>query len=161
MSDTGDNDSLTDHNDIDLFSDPSQNIQNDVTDSQFNDEDMFNLIKTEFGQLDRKPFKHDLFQHTGLNDLKPIRTSLFDLVRKRDNTLTDTKLVERTNRDNPQSAGDKMAEDIFVIFQYLEGANSMSELRQCMSRSRRLTTVPDENDGLLTDIFNKLSNKAR
>ncbi|CAC5390340.1 unnamed protein product [Mytilus coruscus] len=161
MSDTGDNDSLTDHNDIDLFNDPSQNIQNDVTDSQFNDEDMFNLIKTEFGQLDRKTFKHDLLQHTDLNDLKPIRTSLFDLVRKRDNTLTDTKLVERTNRDNGQSAGDKMAEDIFVIFQYLEGANNMSELRQCMSRSRRPTTVPDENDGLLTDIFNKLSNKAR
>ncbi|CAC5373762.1 unnamed protein product [Mytilus coruscus] len=147
MSDTGDNDSQTDHNDIDLFNDPSQNIQNDVTDSQFNDEDMFNLIKTEFGQLGRQTFKHDLLQHTDLNDLKPIRTSLFDLVRKRDKTLTDTKLVERTNRDNGQSAGGKMAEDIFDIFQYLEGANNTSELRQCMSRSRRLTTVPDENDG--------------
>ena len=132
-----------------------------ITDSQFNDEDMYNLIKTEFGQLDRKTFKTSLLQYTDSNDLKPIRTSLFDLVRKSDNSLSEAKLIERTNRDNGQPPGEKLADDIYVIYQYIEGGNNFSDLKQCLSRSRKTTVASDENDGLLADIFSKLSNKVK
>ena len=121
MNDEGDesvHESVTEHNN-DLFTDPSQSTQDMITDSQFNDEDMYNLIKTEFGQLDRKTFKTSLLQYTDLNDLKPIRTSLFDLIRKSDNSLLEAKLIERTNRDNSQPPGEKLADDIYVIYQYI------------------------------------------
>jgi len=36
----------------------------------------------------------------------------------------------------------------------------VSELKQCISRSRRTTVVTDENDVVMADIFNRLSNKT-
>ncbi|VDI79118.1 Hypothetical predicted protein [Mytilus galloprovincialis] len=161
MSDIGENDSfITEQNEIDLSNDMIDNTQNGITDSQFNDQDMFNLIKSSFGQLDRKTFKHDLLKHTDTDDLRPIRNSLFDLIRNREQTYSDTKLVERTQRDNGQPLGEKLADDIYVIYQYLEGANNASELRQCVSKSKRTTTVSDETDSKMSDILNKLSNKT-
>ncbi|CAC5407010.1 unnamed protein product [Mytilus coruscus] len=162
MSDIGENDSfVTEHNEIDLSNDMIDNTQNGITDSQFNDQDMFNLIKSSFGQLDRKTFKHDLLKHTDTDDLRPIRNSLFDLIRNREQIYSDTKLVERTQRDNGQPLGEKLADDIYVIYQYLEGANNASELlRQCMSKSKRTATISDETDSKMSDILNKLSNKT-
>jgi hypothetical protein len=61
----------------------------------------------------------------------PIRHSLFDLVRQREQSLKDTKLAERPHRENGLSIREKIANDIYIIFQFLEGANNMSELRQC------------------------------
>ena len=138
------------------------NTQPTITDGQFNDDDMYYLIKTSFGQLDRKTFKLDLVKHTDTNDLRPIRNSLFDLVKKQEPPFSETKLVERTQRDNGQPIGEKLADDIFVIFQYLEGANNVSELKQCISKStRRTTTVSEETDDTqIADIIQKLSKKS-
>ena len=90
----------------------------------------------------------------------PIRNSLFDLIRKQDQTYNEAKLVERTQRENGHSLGEKLADAIFIIFQYIEGANNVSELKQCISRSRRTTVVTDENDAVMADIFNRLSNRT-
>lgn len=130
------------------------------TDSQFNDQDMYNLIKSSFGQLDRKSFKQELLTHTDVDDLRPIRNSLFDLIRKQEHAYSECKLVERAQRENGQPIEEKLADDIFIMFHYIEGANNVTELRQCISRSRRATTVADDNDAVLADIINKLSNKA-
>lgn len=157
-----DNDSfVTDHSEHNgSFNDSIFKQTDHLTDSQFNDQDMFTLIKSGFGQLDRKSFKPYLLQHTDVNDLRPIRNSLFDLIRKQDQTYNEAKLVERTQRENGHSLGEKLADDIFIIFQYIEGANNVSELKQCISRSRRTTVVTDENDAVMADIFNRLSNRT-
>lgn len=71
---------------------------------------------------------------------------------------SDSKLVERTQRDNGQPISDKLADDLYIIYQYREEANNVSELRQCISKNRANTVVSDENDTSLVDIFQKLSN---
>ncbi|CAG2242871.1 unnamed protein product [Mytilus edulis] len=68
--------------------------------------------------------------------------------------------LERTQRDNGQPLGEKIADDIYVIYQYLEGANNASGLRQGMSKSKRTTTISDETDSKMSDILNKLSSKT-
>lgn len=160
IEDLNTSDNLTVH-DTDLIDDPSQNSQV-LTDSQFDDNDMFNLIKSDFGQLDRKSFKSTLLSLTDLSDLKPIRSSLFDIIRKNNSTYSDSKLVERSNKDE-HLLSDKLADDIYVMFHYIEGTNNVSELRQCISRSacKRPPTVSDEYNPILTDIYNKLTNKAK
>jgi hypothetical protein len=47
-----------------------------ISDSQFNDDDMYRIIQSKFGQLDRTNFKRELLQNTEAEDLKPIRNSL-------------------------------------------------------------------------------------
>lgn len=156
----GDHDSfLTDTSENDL--DQGKFTQSEtITDSQFDDHDMLYLIKSSFGQLDRKTFKQELTNLTDVEDLKPIRNSLFDLIRKQEKTYSESKLVERTQRENGQSLGEKLADDIFIIYQYLEGANNVTELRQCISRSKQKTVTSDENDTSIADIFLKLSQKT-
>ena len=68
----------------------------------------------------------------------------------------------KTQRDNGQLIGEKIADDLYVILQYLEGANNTSELKQCISKgTRRTTTVPDDTDDIhLVDIIQKLSKKS-
>jgi hypothetical protein len=61
--------------------------------------------------------------------MRPIRHSLFDLVRQREQSLKDAKLVVRAHRENGVSIGEKIADDIYIMFQFLEGANNMSEDR--------------------------------
>ncbi|VDI03128.1 Hypothetical predicted protein [Mytilus galloprovincialis] len=135
------------------------NSQEEISDSQFNDEDMYHLMQSNFGQLDRKTFKDELIKHTTTQDMRPIRNSLFDLLRKRELTLKDAKLVERAQRDN---IGEKLADDIYIIFQFLEGANNISELKQCISKSpRRMTTGGDDSDSKITDICVKLTNRTK
>lgn len=161
-----DHDTFTDHgHDESNIIDTLLNCdsQPEITDSQFNDDDMYHLIKTSFGQLDRKTFKLDLMKHTDTNDLRPIRTSLFDLVKKQQSSLNDTKLVERTQRDNGQPISDKLADDIYILFQYLEGANNVSELKQCISKSKRRPTASEntyDSQQVLSDVIQKLSKKA-
>lgn len=158
----GDNDSFTTDTatpDLDqLLSTQSDGVT--VTDSQFDNDDMLHLIKTSFGQLDRKSFKESLLDVTDIEDLRPIRNSLFDLLKIRENAYSDSKLIERAQRENGQSVGEKLTDDIFIIFQYLEGANNATELRQCISKSRRNTVASDENDYALSEIFTKLTNKT-
>ncbi|CAG2184708.1 unnamed protein product [Mytilus edulis] len=154
-----------DDNDFDPFTDNNNNeetqsnSQEEISDSQFNDEDMYHLMQSNFGQLDRKTFKDELIKHTTTQDMRPIRNSLFDLLRKRELTLKDAKLVERAQRDN---IGEKLADDIYIIFQFLEGANNISELKQCISKSpRRMTTGGDDSDSKITDICVKLTNRTK
>ena len=90
--------------------------------------------------------------------MRPVRPSLFDLIRQREQSLKDAKLVERAHRENGLSIGEKIT-DIYIIFQFSEGANNMLELRQCISKSpRRLTDKA--NDSLITDICVKLTNRT-
>jgi hypothetical protein len=44
--------------------------------------------------------------------------------------LKDAKLVVRAHRENGVSIGEKIADDIYIMFQFLEGANNMSEALQ-------------------------------
>ncbi|CAC5422532.1 unnamed protein product [Mytilus coruscus] len=69
------------HEDIqandDLFTDEIEdryntnniNLTQSITDSQSNDDDMYRIIKTQFGQLDRYYFKNELLQNTDTDDL--------------------------------------------------------------------------------------------
>jgi hypothetical protein len=119
-------------NEIDPFTDnhstqcPQDNAQ-EISESQFNDADMYHLMQSNFGQLDRKTFKKELIKCTTSQDMRPIRHSLFDLVRQREQSLKDANLVVRAHRENGVSIGEKIADDIYIIFQFLEGANNMSE----------------------------------
>jgi hypothetical protein len=92
----------------------------------------------------------------------PIRHSLFDLVRQREQSLKDTKLAERPHRENGLSISEKIANDIYIIFQFLEEANNMSELRQCISKSPcRLTVAScEDHDSLITVICVKITNRT-
>jgi hypothetical protein len=45
--------------------------------------------------VDRKTLKKELIKCTTTKDMCPIRHSLFDLVRQREQSLKDTKLAER------------------------------------------------------------------
>lgn len=81
----------------------------------------------------------------------------FDLLRKRVHTLKDAKLVERAHRDN---IGEKLADDIYRILQFLEGACNISELKHCIYKSpRRMTTTGDDSDSKFTDIVYRTKTK--
>jgi hypothetical protein len=58
--------------------------------------------------------------------MRPIRHSLFDIVRQREQSLKDTKLFERAHGETGLSIGEKIANDIYIIFQFLKGANKSS-----------------------------------
>jgi hypothetical protein len=61
--------------------------------------------------------------------------------------------------ENGLSISEKIANDIYIIFQFLEGANNMSELRQCISKSPcRLTVAScEDHDSLITQMIPILS----
>lgn len=169
--DDGGNHSLTDDQDETDIIDSLLNTQSQhdlnrthdgVTDSQFDDNDMYYLIKSSFGQLDRKSFKAYLLESTDTPDLRPIRKSLFDLIKKQDTNLIDTRLIERTQKDNSLPVGERLADDIFILFQYLEGSGNITELKQCFSRSskRKTTTADDPNESQIYEIVQKLTKKA-
>jgi hypothetical protein len=52
---------------------------------------MYHLMQSNFGQLDRKTFKKELIKCTTTQDMRPIRHSLFDLVRQRETVGNVTK----------------------------------------------------------------------
>ncbi|CAG2187539.1 unnamed protein product [Mytilus edulis] len=160
------------HEDIeandDLFADEIENQNNinninltqSITDSQFNDDDMYRIIQTKFGQLDRYNFKSELLQNTDTDDLKPIRSSLFELTKKKEHVLLESRLIERTHRENGPSIEEKLSDDIYTLFNFLEGNLTSNELKPLISRGRRNTNAHfDTGDNSVHEVLNKMTNR--
>lgn len=164
MSSSSDSTVTTRHDDCNNADDPfsQSDLTQTISDSQFNDDDMYRIIQSKFGQLDRTNFKRELLQNTEAEDLKPIRNSLFELTRQNgDCLLRESRLVERTNREHGASIEVKLSDDIYMLFHYLEGTYTIADLKPLLSRSRRNTNTQNDNeDSNIHDVVNKLSNKG-
>jgi hypothetical protein len=79
MSSSSDSTVTTRHDDGNNADDPfsQSDLTQTISDSQFIDDDMYRIIQSKFGQLDRTNFKRELLQNTEAEGLKPIRNSLF------------------------------------------------------------------------------------
>lgn len=164
MSSSSDSTVTTRHDDCNNADDPfsQSDLTQTISDSQFNDDDMYRIIQSKFGQLDRTNFKRELLQNTEAEDLKPIRNSLFELTRQNgDCLLRESRLVERTNREHGASIEVKLSDDIYMLFHYLEGTYTIADLKPLLSRSRRNTNTQNDNeDSNIHDVVNKLTNKG-
>ncbi|CAG2190194.1 BTBD1_2 [Mytilus edulis] len=118
------------------------------------------IISTKFGQLDRYSFKSELLQNTDTDDLKPIRSSLFELTKKKEHVLLESRLIERTHRENGPSIEEKLSDDIYTLFNFLEGNLTSNELKPLISRGRRNTNAHfDTGDNSVHEVLNKMTNR--
>ena len=84
---------------------------------------------------------------------------MFDIItRKYD---IQGSLIERKTRDNGASMEEKLADDINVMFHYIEGSSSGIELKNCLSKSTRKSSIarhePQDTLSLIGNILQRLT----
>jgi len=125
--------------------------------------DIYNVIKEKFEHLDRQSFKSALLENLHAQDMRPVRASLYEII-KRDNDING-RPIERTAREKGPSVEEKTADDIYVMFNFIEGNGTFTELKNCLSRSTcRVTSISTANmkntETKITEILQKLSTNS-
>ncbi|KAL3870928.1 hypothetical protein ACJMK2_038956 [Sinanodonta woodiana] len=91
-------------------------------------------IRDKYGKLDKQLFKRELSNNLDITSLRHIRSSLHDIGRLSHTGYPSGRLVERTSRSDSAPVKEKIADDIYTIFHFLEGDGNTSEVKACMSR---------------------------
>lgn len=109
------------------------------------DNSMYHSVQDKFGQYDKRSFRETIVNTLDINDLRSVRKSLFDILKKNNpkDDIPDGKLIERAQRENSPPADEKLADDIYVLFHYLEGDGKINDVKACISKSKRNITSGD------------------
>jgi hypothetical protein len=96
-------------------------------------------ITSKFGTLPRSTFVSDMCNEFSVKELSEFRRSLYDLAV---DVLPDTPVGRLMVRKDTQNSGgkrasEKIADDIFVLYQYHEGDSTMDIARLLTERSRK------------------------
>ena len=99
---------------------------------------MYETIKESYGNLPKDTFKQEMSTRFSEDDLATYRTGLFVVAREKFPETQEGILVNR--KDTSQSGGstavNKLAEDIYLIFQYIEGDKSYDLTKMFSEKSK-------------------------
>jgi hypothetical protein len=100
--------------------------------------DMYKCIKDKYGQLPKDTFKKQLLLYS-VNDLTIYRNGLYMISNSNVPDTPDGQLVVRKDTSNSNGCTDaeKLCEDIYNLYQYIEGDSSVDIIRMFTDRSRK------------------------
>ncbi|KAL3870688.1 hypothetical protein ACJMK2_038732 [Sinanodonta woodiana] len=116
-----------------LFVSQTSQAEHDSDVDEIN-EGIYMQIKTKFGTFNRSTFKKRLKTALDVKSLRDSRQALFDLAKKKRYDCSDGRLVERLPRTNSAPVEDKLSEDIYIIFHFIDGENNYSDMKSCISK---------------------------
>ena len=99
--------------------------------------EIFHLLKENYGSLTKDIFKNELASAYNKADLQEYRQTLYDIAKVDLPNTPNAALIPRKDRAGGQPAKEKLAEDIYVLFHYLEGDNTI--LWTCVNYSVKKT----------------------
>jgi hypothetical protein len=96
-------------------------------------------IKSKFGSLPRQTFISDMCSEFTMNTMSEFRSSLYNLAVDIVPETPVGRLMIRKDTQNSggKSASAKTADDVFILYQFLEGDKSMDISKLLTERSRR------------------------
>lgn len=97
-------------------------------------EGIYEQIRAKFGTLNKSAFKRKMKSTLDVKALKDTRQALFDLAKRKRYDCPDGRLVERLPRSNSAPVADKLSEDIYTIYHFIEGEDNYSDMKACISK---------------------------
>ena len=132
-----------------------------ITSSQI-DRDMYHELKSNIGTRDKQSFQKDVFDiwKDKPNELIHVRQSLYNTAIKRRSDTPIGQLVKRTNSGNSKAIV-KIIDDIYVLFQFIEGGADISEVKQVLCYKDRMKSFQDEHcqSPLRIELFKEKGNQ--
>jgi len=136
-----------------LLNDTGQSSVHEMWTSQTESE-IFDQMKDQYGLLPRDTFKEKVGKKFHVTDLITFRRCLYELSMDKISGTPKGQLIVRkdTTHSGGCGASDKLADDIYVLMQYLQGDQNMDITKMFTEKSKKkitrretLVSLPDDN----------------
>ena len=106
--------------------------------------EMYDTIKADYGQLPKDKFKRDLSRLLCASDLAIYRAGLYSVAQEQFPETPQGVLMTRqdTSSRGGSTVEDKLADDIFQLYQYIEGDSTVDLMRMFTGKSRKALLIP-------------------